>query len=135
MRRLKNADLHGVLIVEGVAESFCATYNGVQTVCFGDLVITSANGNKPVAESSGGLLLTDNLEWANKARKWSTQSGENAPWYQHDEAGYNYRMSNIIAGIFGGQLPYVEENRVRKKVIYERYQEKLKDPAGENSFS
>ena len=123
----KIADRHGALIVEDAAESFCATYNGVQTGSFGDVSILSANGNKLVTGSSGGLLLTDDLEWANKARKWSTQSRENAPWYQHEEIGYNYRMSNIIAGILRGQLPYVEEHRAQKKAIYERYKENLKD--------
>lgn len=123
----KIADQHDALIVEDAAESFCATYNGVQTGCFGDVSIISANGNKLVTGSSGGLLLTDNLEWANKARKWSTQSRENAPWYQHEEVGYNYRMSNIIAGILRGQLPYAEEHKEQKKAIYERYQENLKD--------
>ncbi len=123
----KIADQHDALIVEDAAESFCATYNGVQTGCFGDVSIVSANGNKLVTGSSGGLLLTDNLEWANKARKWSTQSRENAPWYQHEEVGYNYRMSNIIAGILRGQLPYAEEHKEQKKAIYERYQENLKD--------
>lgn len=98
----KIADQHGALIVEDAAELFCATYNGVQTGCFGDVSIISANGNKLVTGSSGGVLLTNNLEWANKARKWSTQSRENAPWYQHEEVGYNYRMSNIIAGILRG---------------------------------
>ena len=123
----KIADQHGALIVEDAAESFCAAYNGIQTGCFGDVSILSANGNKLVTGSSGGLLLTDDLEWADKARKWSTQSRENAPWYQHEEVGYNYRMSNIIAGVLRGQLPYAEEHRRQKKAIYERYREKLKD--------
>lgn len=121
------ADQHGALLVEDAAESFCASYNGVQTGCFGDVSIISANGNKLVTGSSGGLLLTDDLEWANKARKWSTQSREDAPWYQHEEMGYNYRMSNIIAGILRGQLPYAEDHKAQKKAIYERYKEKLKD--------
>lgn len=120
------ANQHGALIVEDAAESFCATYNGIQTGCFGDVSILSMNGNKLVTGSSGGFLLTDDLEWANKARKWSTQSRENAPWYQHEEVGYNYRMSNIIAGVIRGQLPYAEEHKKQKKEIYERYKEKLK---------
>ena len=120
------ANQHGALIVEDAAESFCATYNGIQTGCFGDVSILSMNGNKLVTGSSGGFLLTDDLEWANKARKWSTQSRENAPWYQHEEVGYNYRMSNIIAGVIRGQLPYAEEHKKQKKAIYERYKEKLK---------
>ena len=123
----KIADQHGALIVEDAAESFCATYHGIQTGNFGDVSVISANGNKLITGSSGGLLLTDSLEWANKARKWSTQSRENAPWYQHEEVGYNYRMSNIIAGILRGQLPYAEEHKAQKKAIYERYKEKLKD--------
>ncbi|MCC3402827.1 aminotransferase DegT [Eubacterium callanderi] len=121
------ADKYGALIVEDAAESFCATYKGVQTGCFGDVAILSANGNKLITGSSGGLLLTDNPEWADKARKWSTQSREDAPWYQHEEIGYNYRMSNIIAGVLRGQLPYAEEHRKQKKAIYERYKENLKD--------
>lgn len=122
----KIADQHGALIVEDAAESFGATYNGIQTGKFGDVSIVSMNGNKIVTGSSGGVLLTDNLEWANKARKWSTQSRENAPWYQHEEIGYNYRMSNIIAGVIRGQLPYLEEHIAQKKAIYERYREGLK---------
>lgn len=124
IRRIANQ--HGALLVEDAAESFCATYNGIQTGCFGDVSILSMNGNKLITGSSGGFLLTDDLEWANKARKWSTQSRENAPWYQHEEIGYNYRMSNIIAGVIRGQLPYAEEHKKQKKAIYERYKEKLK---------
>jgi len=73
------------------------------------------------------MLLTDDLEQANKARKWSTQSRENAAWYQHEELGYNYRMSNVIAGVVRGQLPYMEEHIAQKKAIYMRYKEGLKD--------
>lgn len=119
------ADAYGALLVEDAAESLCATYNGIQTGSFGDVAILSANGNKLVTGSSGGVLLTDNLEWANKVRKWSTQSRECAPWYQHEELGYNYRMSNIIAGVLRGQLPYAEEHRRQKKEIHERYKENL----------
>lgn len=72
-------------------------------------------------------MLTDSLEEANKVRKWSTQSREDAAWYQHEELGYNYRMSNIIAGILRGQLPYLEEHISQKRTIYERYKEGLKD--------
>lgn len=121
------ADKHGALIVEDAAESFCATYKGVQTGCFGDASILSWNGNKLVTGSAGGMLLTDDIEWANKVRKWSTQSREDAPWYQHEELGYNYRMSNIIAGIVRGQLPYAGEHREQKKAIWERYKEGMRD--------
>lgn len=129
------ADKHGALIVEDAAESFCATYKGVQTGTFGDASIVSWNGNKLITGSSGGMLLTDNEEWANKARKWSTQSRENAAWYQHEELGFNYRMSNIIAGIVRGQLPYAETHKAQKKAIYERYKEGLKGlPVSMNPF-
>ena len=127
------ADRHGAMIVEDAAESFCATYKGVQTGCFGDVSILSWNGNKLITGSAGGMLLTDNEAWANKARKWSTQSRENAPWYQHEELGYNYRMSNIVAGVVRGQLPYAEEHRAQKKAIWERYRDGLADlPASMN---
>ena len=121
------ADKHGALIVEDAAESFGATYKGVQTGCFGDYSVVSFNGNKIITGSSGGMLLCDDEEDANKIRKWSTQSREDAPWYQHEELGYNYRMSNIIAGVVRGQLPYLEEHIAQKKAIYERYKEGLKD--------
>lgn len=117
------ADKHGALIVEDAAESFGATYKGRQTGNFGDYCCISFNGNKIITGSSGGMLLTDDKEAAEKVRKWSTQSRENAPWYQHEELGYNYRMSNVIAGIVRGQFPYLEEHIAQKKAIYERYKE------------
>lgn len=118
---------HGAVIVEDAAESFGATYKGKQTGTFGDFGVISYNGNKVITGSSGGMLLTDDIEAANKVRKWSTQSRENAPWYQHEEIGYNYRMSNVIAGVVRGQLPYLEEHIAQKKAIYERYKEGFKD--------
>ena len=120
-------DRHGAILIEDAAESMGATYKGRQTGTFGDLGIVSFNGNKIITGSSGGMLLTDDLEQANKARKWSTQSRENAAWYQHEELGYNYRMSNVIAGVVRGQLPYLEEHIARKKAVYMRYKEGLKD--------
>ena len=114
---------HGAVIIEDAAESLGATYKGVQTGTFGDYNAISFNGNKIITGSSGGMLLTDGLEAANKVRKWSTQSRENAPWYQHEELGYNYRMSNVIAGVVRGQFPYLEEHIAQKKAIYERYEE------------
>ncbi len=119
------ADRHGALIVEDAAESFCATYKGVQTGRFGEVGVLSWNGNKLITGSAGGMLLTDSAEWANKARKWSTQSREDAPWYQHEELGYNYRMSNIVAGVVRGQLPWAEAHRAQKKAIWERYRDGL----------
>ncbi len=117
---------HGAVLIEDAAESLGATYKGVQTGSFGDYAAISFNGNKIITGSSGGMLLTDSLESANKVRKWSTQSRENAPWYQHEELGYNYRMSNVIAGVVRGQLPHLEEHIAQKKAIYERYTEGFK---------
>ncbi|MBQ9944063.1 MAG: DegT/DnrJ/EryC1/StrS family aminotransferase [Clostridia bacterium] len=129
------ADKYGALIVEDAAESFGATYKGVQTGMFGDYSIISFNGNKIITGSSGGMLLTDSQADANKVRKWSTQSREDAPWYQHEELGYNYRMSNIIAGVVRGQMPYLEEHIAQKKAIYERYRDGLKNlPVTMNPF-
>ena len=112
---------HGALIVEDAAESFGATYKGKETGSFGDFGAISFNGNKIITGSSGGMFLTDSKEDADKVRKWSTQSREAAPWYQHEEIGYNYRMSNIIAGIVRGQMNYLDEHITQKKAIYERY--------------
>ncbi|WP_297957711.1 DegT/DnrJ/EryC1/StrS aminotransferase family protein [uncultured Ruminococcus sp.] len=128
-------DKHGALIVEDAAESFGATYKGRETGCFGDYSAISFNGNKIITGSSGGMFLTDSKEDADKVRKWSTQSREAAPWYQHEEIGYNYRMSNIIAGIIRGQMNYLDEHIAQKKAIYERYKEGLKGlPVSMNPF-
>ncbi len=123
----KIADKHNALILEDAAESFGALYKGVQTGNFGDVSVLSFNGNKIITGSSGGILLSGDLSDANKVRKWSTQSRENAPWYQHEELGYNYRMSNIIAGVIRGQMPYLDEHIKQKKNIYERYKRGLSD--------
>ena len=128
-------DKHGALLIEDAAESMGATYEGKQTGSFGDYAAISFNGNKIITGSSGGCLLTNDLEVANKARKWSTQARENAPWYQHEEVGYNYRMSNVIAGVVRGQYPYLEAHIAQKKAIWERYKEGLKDlPVSMNPF-
>ena len=121
------ADKHNALIVEDAAESLGATYKGKQTGSLGDYCCISFNGNKIITGSSGGMLLTDSKEAADKVRKWSTQSRECAPWYQHEELGYNYRMSNVIAGVVRGQIPYLEEHIAQKKAIYMRYKEGLKE--------
>ncbi len=119
-------DKHGAKIIEDAAESLGASYKGQQTGTFGDFNAISFNGNKIITGSAGGMFLTDNHEDANKVRKWSTQARENAAWYQHEETGYNYRMSNVIAGVVRGQFPYLEEHIAQKKAIYERYKEGLK---------
>ena len=140
MDELKSVcDRHGALIVEDAAESLGAKYklNGewVETGTLGNYNCISFNGNKIITGSAGGMFLTDNEEDANKVRKWSTQSREAAPWYQHEEIGYNYRMSNIVAGVVRGQLPYLEEHIAQKKAIYERYKVGLADlPVKMNPF-
>ena len=129
------ADKHGAKIIEDAAESLGASYKGKQTGTFGDFNAISFNGNKIITGSAGGMFLTDSEEDANKVRKWSTQARENAPWYQHEEVGYNYRMSNVIAGVVRGQFPYLEEHIAQKKAFYERYREGLKGlPVSMNPF-
>lgn len=118
---------YGAKIIEDAAESFGATYKGKPTGSFGNIGVISFNGNKIITGSSGGMLLTDSDDLASKARKLSTQARENAPWYQHEEVGYNYRMSNVIAGVVRGQLPYLKEHTAQKKAVYMRYKEGLKD--------
>lgn len=132
MEELKTiCDKQGALIIEDAAESFGAKYKmkdeWMETGTLGDYNCISFNGNKIVTGSAGGMFLTDSKEDADKVRKWSTQSREAAPWYQHEEIGYNYRMSNIIAGVIRGQLPYLQEHVAQKQVIYERYKEGFKD--------
>ena len=118
---------YNAVLVEDAAESLGATYKGRQTGTFGDYNILSFNGNKIITGSSGGCFLTDDEEASKKVRKWSTQAREDAPWYQHEELGYNYRMSNVIAGVVRGQLSYLDEHISRKRAIYERYKNGLKD--------
>lgn len=117
---------HGAILVEDAAESLGATYKGRQTGTFGSYNTISFNGNKIITGSAGGCFLTDDEEAANKVRKWSTQAREAAAWYQHEEVGYNYRMSNVVAGVVRGQFPYLDEHIAQKKVIYERYRDGLK---------
>ena len=117
---------HGAVLIEDAAESLSSTYKGQQTCTFGDYGILSFNGNKIITTSGGGMLISNNDEAIKKARFWATQARENAPWYQHEEIGYNYRMSNIVAGIGRGQLIYLEEHRTLKEKIYNRYVEGLK---------
>lgn len=122
---------HGALIVEDAAESLGAKYllhgNWVETGAIGGYNAISFNGNKIITGSAGGMFLTDSQEDAEKVRKWSTQSREAAAWYQHEELGYNYRMSNIVAGVVRGQIPYLEEHIAQKRAIWERYEKGLAD--------
>lgn len=115
------------VLIEDAAESMGATFRGTQTGAFGDIAAFSFNGNKIITGSTGGMLLTSDSFVAQKAKKWSTQSRETAPWYQHEELGYNYRMSNVVAGIVRGQFCHLEEHIHRKKEIYMRYREGLSD--------
>ncbi len=115
------------IFIEDAAESLGASYKGVQTGTFGKYNAISFNGNKIITGSTGGMFLTDSKEAADKVRKWSTQSREAAAWYQHEELGYNYRMSNVIAGVVRGQYPYLEEHIAQKKAIYMRYKEGFKE--------
>lgn len=136
IKRIKEiCEAHGALLIEDAAEAMGATWEGKQCGSFGDFSAISYNGNKIITGSAGGCFLTNDLEDANRIRKWSTQSRENAAWYQHEEVGYNYRMSNVIAGVVRGQYPYLEEHIAQKKAIYERYKEGLKGlPVQMNPF-
>ena len=126
---------HGALLIEDAAEAMGASWEGRNCGAFGDYAAISYNGNKIITGSSGGCLLTNDVEVANKARKWSTQARENAPWYQHEEVGYNYRMSNVIAGVIRGQYPHLEEHIAQKRAVYERYKKELKGlPVQMNPF-
>ena len=132
MEELKRiCDAHGALIVEDAAESLGAKYKlgdkWVETGALGDYNCISFNGNKIITGSAGGMFLTDSDQDADKVRKWSTQSREAAPWYQHEEIGYNYRISNIVAGIVRGQIPHLEEHIEQKKAIWKRYENGFKD--------
>ena len=121
--------------IKEICDRHGAAYKGRQTGTFGQYNCISFNGNKIITGSAGGMFLTDDLEAANKVRKWSTQARENAPWYQHEELGYNYRMSNVIAGVARGQMPYLEEHIAGKKAIYERYKEGFQNlPVTMNPF-
>lgn len=128
-------DEHGAMIIEDAAEALGAVYKGKQAGSFGDINAISFNGNKIITGSAGGMLLTNDRDAARKVKKWSTQAREAAPWYQHEELGYNYRMSNVIAGIVRGQLPHLEEHIAQKKAIYERYTKGFDDlPVAMNPF-
>lgn len=127
----KIAHKHGAILIEDAAESLgaSAVFNGseVRTGAVGDYGIISFNGNKIITGSSGGMLIVPDEYSYQKAKKWSTQSREAAPWYEHEELGYNYRISNIIAGIVRGQWRHLASHVEHKKAIFERYKRGLKD--------
>lgn len=118
---------HNALLIEDAAESLGAKVKDRQTGSFGDYGVISFNGNKIITGSSGGMLLINDEYSAKKAKKWSTQSREAAPWYEHTELGYNYRISNVVAGVVRGQFLHLQEHIEAKKKIYNYYQENLKD--------
>jgi dTDP-4-amino-4,6-dideoxygalactose transaminase len=118
---------HKVPMVEDAAESLGATYKGKQTGTFGTYAALSYNGNKIITTSGGGMFLSSNIEAVKKVRFLATQARDPAPWYQHSELGYNYRMSNIVAGIGRGQLLHLDEHIALKKRIFETYQQAFCD--------
>ncbi len=120
-------DAHNVTLIEDAAESLGATYRGKQTGTFGNYSALSYNGNKIITTSGGGMFLSDDEAAVKKVRFWATQSRDPAPHYQHSEIGYNYRMSNIVAGIGRGQLVYLKEHIRKKKQIYETYKKAFED--------
>lgn len=118
---------NNVILIEDAAESLGASVKNKMSGTFGKYNAISFNGNKIITGSTGGMLITKDKDTAEKARKWSTQARDSAPWYQHSELGYNYRMSNIVAGIVRGQIPHLKEHIAKKKEIYERYKEGFKN--------
>lgn len=136
---LKICHSHQALLIEDAAESLGARVKGKQTGSFGDYGVISFNGNKLITGSSGGMLLVNDKYSADKARKWSTQAREACPWYEHEELGYNYRISNVVAGVIRGQWPFIQQHIDVKKAIYEKYKKELEglpmrmNPATESS--
>lgn len=118
---------YNAILIEDAAEALSATYKGRQCGTFGNYNIVSFNGNKIITSSGGGMLITNDKKARDKALFWATQARESAPWYQHEEIGYNYRMSNVVAGIGRGQLIHLEEHREAKEKIYRRYEQGFKD--------
>ena len=118
---------HNAVLIEDAAEAFSAEYKGRKCGLFGKYGVLSFNGNKIITTSGGGMLICDNDADREKALFWATQAREDAPWYQHEEIGYNYRMSNVVAGIGRGQLRHLEEHKQIKERIYRRYKEGLSD--------
>lgn len=123
----KICDDNGAILIEDSAESLGSTYKGKHTGSFGNYGIISFNGNKIITGSSGGMLLSDDEESIKRAKKWSTQSRDKAPWYHHTEIGYNYRMSNVVAGVALAQVKYLQDHIKEKNRIYESYKVGFKD--------
>ncbi|UYZ61456.1 DegT/DnrJ/EryC1/StrS family aminotransferase [Hymenobacter weizhouensis] len=124
------AEEFGVPVLEDAAEALGSRYEGRPLGTFGAVGVFSFNGNKILTTSGGGALVTDNPQWAQKARFWATQAKDPAPYYQHSELGYNYRLSNLLAGIGRGQMELLEDRVKRRRAIYTWYQEHLRDVPG-----
>ena len=124
---LELCDKYNVPILEDSAESLGATYKGKSSGTIGAFGVYSFNGNKIITTSGGGMLVSNNEKAINKARFWATQARDKARYYQHSEIGYNYRMSNILAGIGRGQLRVLEDRIKQKKQIYDMYKKAFKD--------
>ena len=114
---------YGAILIEDAAEAIASTYKGRACGTFGTTGVLSYNGNKLITTSGGGMLITKDKAARDRALFWATQARESAPWYQHNEIGYNYRMSNVVAGIGRGQLIHIDEHRDLKEKIYHRYEE------------
>lgn len=121
---------YNVPVIEDAAESLGTYYKGKHTGTFGEFGIFSFNGNKIITTSGGGMLVSDNEEKINKVKFWATQSRDQARHYQHSELGFNYRMSNVVAGIGRGQLKVLEQRVAMKKYIFEYYKRELGDLEG-----
>lgn len=121
---------HNVALIEDAAESLGTFYKGQHTGTFGDYGIFSFNGNKIITTSGGGMLVSNNEESISKTRFWATQSRDQARHYQHSELGFNYRMSNVVAGIGRGQLKVLEDRVAKKNYIYNFYKSNLSDLEG-----
>ena len=123
-------DRYGVPILEDAAEALGASYDGKMCGSFGKVGIYSYNGNKIITTSGGGMLLSDDEEYIQKARFWATQARDSAPWYEHTEIGYNYRMSNLLAAVGRGQMLHLEERIARRREIYATYKKELSGTPG-----
>ena len=119
-----------VPVLEDAAEALGATYEGRALGSFGAVGVFSFNGNKILTTSGGGVLVTNHAAWAQKARSWATQARDDAPFYQHSELGYNYRLSNLLAGIGRGQMGLLTDRVKKRREIYAWYQDKLQDLSG-----
>lgn len=129
-RIMEICNRHNVVVIEDAAESLGTRYKGKHTGTFGDYGIFSFNGNKIITTSGGGMLVSNNEERIDKVKFWATQSRDNARHYEHSELGYNYRISNVVAGIGRGQLKVLDHRVEKKKYIYEYYKRELSGLGG-----